>query len=91
MITAAFLEAEGIETLEWPSRSPDLKPLENLWDQHKRRVNKKIKADTILVGLRRIVINKWNGVEQGNIRSLIRSMRRRVAAVREANGGHTKY
>jgi len=89
--TAAFLETEGIDTLEWPSRSPDLNPLENLWDGLKRSVNKRIKPDTTLQQLRRIIIREWDKLGQDDIRCFIRSMRRRVVAVIEANGGHTKY
>lgn len=90
-ITTEFLETEGIETLDWPAKSPDLNPLEHLWDSMKRKVNKSIKPDTTLEGLRRILIRKWQGIDQGQIRGLIESMRRRILAVQDSDGGHTKY
>jgi hypothetical protein len=27
-----FLQTSGLEILEWPARSPDLSPLEHVWD-----------------------------------------------------------
>lgn len=90
-ITADFLETEGIETLDWPAKSPDLNPIEHLWDSLKKKVNKSIKPDTTLDGLQRILIRKWQAIDQAEIRGLIQSMRRRVIAVQESEGGHTKY
>ena len=91
VFTIEFLETEGIETLDWPAKSPDLNPLENLWDTPKRRANKSIKSDTTLEGLRRILIRKWQQIDQEENRGLVRSMRRRIVAVQASDGGHTKY
>ena len=91
VFTTEFLETEGIETLDWPAKSPDLNPLENLWDTPKRRANKSIKSDTTLEGLRRIFIRKWRQFDQEEIRGLVRSMRRPILTVYASDGGHTKY
>ena len=37
-----FLEENGIERMEWPARSPDCTPIKNLWDNIKRKANKKV-------------------------------------------------
>ena len=34
-ITTTFLDDQGVDTIDWPARSPDLNPIENLWDQFK--------------------------------------------------------
>lgn len=90
-ITRDFLEEETIQTLDWPAKSPDRNPLEHLWDRLKRSVNKSITPATNLEGLRRILIRKWREIDQNDVRRLIRSMRRRLAAVYENDAGHTRY
>ena len=31
--TAAFLDQQDVEVMEWPARGPDMNPIEHVWDQ----------------------------------------------------------
>ena len=86
-----FLDDEGIERMVWPAKSPDLNPLEHLWAHLKYRVDRRIKPTTTLLGLERILRREWQAIDQGRIRRLVNSMRRRCLAVIAAGGGHTRY
>ncbi|ROL52432.1 hypothetical protein DPX16_6116 [Anabarilius grahami] len=41
--------------------------------------------------LRTAIEEEWTNIQQATINNLINSMRRRCVALREANGGHTRY
>ncbi len=73
-VTNAFLDEHGISHMEWLPKSPDLNPIEHLWSQLKRRVNKRVRSDTTLDDLADIFIVEWNATDQNRIRRLICSM-----------------
>jgi hypothetical protein len=84
-----FKEARGIVSLPWPSRSPDLNPIEHLWDILHRRLVEQPPEN--LVQLRERLVQEWDAIPQAVVDNLVHSMTRRVAAVIAANGGNTRY
>lgn len=80
-----------IEVMEWPSQSPDLNPIEHLWQHLKRRLaTYETEPDSMGVLWQRVVA-EWNAIPVDICTNLIDSMPRRVAAVIKAKGGYTKY
>ncbi|GFU91385.1 transposable element Tcb2 transposase [Trichonephila clavipes] len=75
------------QTLPWPARSPDLSPVEHVWDQLKRQMP----SCHSVHDLELAVQDMWAHLPQDNIRCLINSMPYRVAARIAAGGGPTRY
>ncbi|GFX59480.1 DDE_3 domain-containing protein [Trichonephila clavipes] len=75
------------QTLLWPARSPDLSPVEHVWDQLKREMP----LCHSVHDLELAVQDLWAHLPQDNIRCLINSMPDRVAACIAVGGGPTGY
>ena len=94
-----FLQEHGIAVMRWPSQSPDLNPLENVWPDfkrwfHKRFLDLRTHPSTSIVAIsqyRKMIQEAWAEVDPEFLRRLLESMPKRVAAVIAANGGATKY
>ena len=84
-----FLRNHNISVLPWPSRSPDLNPIEHAWDYLGRRVRQH--NPTTLIQLTRLLIEEWERIPQDYLNTLIDSVRKRIGAVLESKGGPTKY
>ncbi|GFU85244.1 transposable element Tcb2 transposase [Trichonephila clavipes] len=75
------------QTLPWPARSPDLSPVEHVWDQLRRQLT----SCHSVHDLELAVQDLWAHLPQDNIKCLINSMPDRVAACFAAGGGPTRY
>lgn len=82
---------ERVSQLPWPARSPDLSPIEHVWDWMKRRLTRSARPARTLVQLRRQVEMAWQAVPQDYIQHLYDRLHGRIAACIAAKGGYTLY
>ena len=87
--TRALLQANRINALPWPSLSPDLNLIENIWDVIEQRIRSRVPLN--IRDIERFVFEEWNGVAHLTLRNYIASMQRRCQAVVNAKGGHTRF
>jgi len=86
-----WFEDNKIEVMAWPAQSPDINPIEHLWVDLKKALNKHPKPAKGVHELWERVVEEWNGIGPETCQNLIESMPRRIQAVIRAKGGHTKY
>ncbi|KAI3361578.1 hypothetical protein L3Q82_013721, partial [Scortum barcoo] len=86
-----FLQDEGIDAMDWPTHSPDLNPIEHIWDIMSRSIHQRHVAPQTVQELADALVQVWEEIPQETIHHLIRSMPRRCREVIQARGGHTHY
>lgn len=84
----SYFEQRSIELLPWPAKSPDLNPMESVWAELKGQLKTTYQSREKLI---EDIINVWESIQVEYIQSLYQSMRRRIQAVIDAEGGPTKY
>ena len=79
----------GVKKLPWPSQSPDMNPIEHLWDILDRKLCKKNEKPSSKTEYLRLLHEVLQEIED-NIRELISGMPKRVLVLKNANGMSTK-
>ena len=87
-LTRTFLEEE-VQTLHWVPYSPDLNPIEHLWDILGRRVARR--EPHTRARLIQVLTEEWDAIPQDSIRRLIQIMRNRCRECVAADGGYIRY
>ena len=87
----AFLANNNFRVLPWPAQSPDLNPLENLWNGLKEALKKRADRPSSLDQLFDHVKEEWAKLPKELLSNLVVSMPRRIAAVIKNKGGHSGY
>ena len=89
-ICRQFLNRNNVNVLLRPAASPDMNPIEHMWDYLGRKVSARGNVHN-LRDLENALIQEWNNIPNVVIIRYVRSMRGRLAACINSRGGHTRY
>jgi hypothetical protein len=90
--TQRELEERGIRSIFWPAYSPDLNPIETVWDWMKDYIVLHYGDEELPYNvLRQAVREAWDSITVEQLNDLINTMHDRCQAVIDANGNHTKW
>ena len=85
------MKSHNFNVLDWVPYSPDLNPIENLWEYLDSTVCKKRPIPEKREELVKYITEEWNKISIEYLCSLICSMQGRTMAVYKAKGWHSKY
>ena len=89
--TRKELGLRGISMIFWPPFSPDLNPIETVWDIMKDYIQdyyeKKLSYDKLRIAVK----TAWDMITEDKLAELLSTMHKRCEAVIAANRMHTKY
>ena len=83
-----YFEKRGIKVLPWPAKSPDLNLIESVWGELKNKLKSSYEDRA---ELEEDIMRAWNSVETKSIVKLYCSMKERIQAVIDVEGGPTDY
>ncbi|GFT95697.1 DDE_3 domain-containing protein [Trichonephila clavipes] len=81
-----LLESDDIERMDWPARSPDLNPIEHVWDFLGRRLAARTLPPVTIRELRLMHEDEWAAMPQQLNDTLILSMGRRCETCLAVSG-----
>ena len=87
-----WCQNHGISSMKWPAQSPDLSPMENVWQQLKTALDKRVprpkNKEELLIALQ----EEWKVLGKKNrLDTLIKSMSKCICKVISANGMPINY
>ena len=91
-VAQEYLRRNKVNRVQWPSQSPDLNPIQHLWDVLDHEVRKlhpeRFRSEEALFSS---LQEAWNILDLDMMQTLISSMPRRLQAVIDNDGYPTKY
>ena len=90
-LTWQWFEDNDIDVLEWPPQSPDLNPIEHLWNEIDRRLRRFSMGIHTQDQLWDAIQKVWVEMDIEFIHTLIESIPERINDVIQARGGYTRW
>lgn len=90
-VVTEYLNDVDLQVLNHPARSPDMNPIEHVWDELGRRIKGRTPTPGTLRALKEALTFEWDRIPQETIDNLIRGMPRRLTTLQRARGGNTRY
>jgi len=90
-ITQEFKKKHRIHSLDWPSCSPDLNPIENIWNVLKNRLQAREPRPLRIEEIKQAVVEEWNAISTEEMCKYVDSMPNRILDVYNNLGGHTRW
>ena len=87
--TRQWLRQHDITLLDWPPKSPDVNPIENLWHELKTAANRR--EPRTAAELWNSLQEAWQQIPASRVRNLAESVPRHLDAIRRARGENTRY
>ena len=88
-VAKEFLQENVPSVMDWPSNSPDLNPIENLWAVLKRKVE--LRQPKNIGELESFMEEEWTTIPQDIIKNLVGSMKQICKLVIENKGERIPY
>lgn len=86
-----WFQDHRMRVMHWPAQSPDLNPIEHLWEHLKRQLAGYETECNGMLQLQERIEEQWPKITAEVCKNLISSMPRRLESVIKAKGGNTKY
>ena len=90
--TVQDLLERGVICIKWPAYSPDLNPIEHVWNKMKDWIQDRYE-DTLHLypALREAITAVWEAIEEDYFEELLSTMHDRCRAVIDAHGKHVPW
>ncbi|GBL86858.1 hypothetical protein AVEN_96083-2 [Araneus ventricosus] len=80
LLVDEFLKSEDIRRMDWPARSPDLNPIQHVWDALRRAIATRNPPPRTIQEMKTTLLNEWDQLPQEMINCLTSSMKSRCKA-----------
>ena len=89
--TRTFIEETDIILLPWPGQSPDLNPIEHIWDELERNIRSRKENPKNINELEAFLQESWLQISNSIYQKLVDSMENWVKAILKSRGFPIRY